>query len=300
MAGKIFINYRRGDDQGYTQAIYQRLEGEFAAGNLFMDVEGHIKPGDHFVEVLSAQVAECDILLVVIGPRWQELLAARAGDRDDFVSIEIKAALDQGKRVIPVLVGEASIPRADALPEPIRALALRNAVGLRPDRFRVDCEGLVTALRESLAAAAKERAAREDAARISAEEERKRREAEETARQRREAEEAQWAQTQSAAAVVSPEELAVLKKHRNDIQDAQDYHDRRERWRRLWYKLMAASQVLILVSLTISHLRDPNATPTEVIFGMLITGLFFACMVYVVGRWGIRWAIWIRRIWREA
>jgi hypothetical protein len=26
MAGKIFINYRQGDDPGFTQALYQRLE----------------------------------------------------------------------------------------------------------------------------------------------------------------------------------------------------------------------------------------------------------------------------------
>ena len=117
MAGKIFINYRRDDDAGFTHALYLRLAGEFAAGDLFMDVEGHIKPGDPFVEVLNAQVAASDVLLAVIGPRWAELLAARQGDPEDFVAIEIKAALDQGKRVIPVLVGGASIPRADSLPE---------------------------------------------------------------------------------------------------------------------------------------------------------------------------------------
>ncbi len=31
MAGKIFINYRRGDDPGFTQALYMRLEDEFSA-----------------------------------------------------------------------------------------------------------------------------------------------------------------------------------------------------------------------------------------------------------------------------
>jgi hypothetical protein len=100
MPGKIFINYRRGDDPGYTQALYQRLEDEFASGDLFMDVEGHIKPGDDFVEVLNAQVAAADFLLTIIGPRWTELLAARTGDPDDFVTIEIKAAVDQGNAAL--------------------------------------------------------------------------------------------------------------------------------------------------------------------------------------------------------
>jgi formylglycine-generating enzyme required for sulfatase activity len=182
MPGKIFVNYRRGDDAGFTQALYMRLEDEFTADALFMDVEGHIKPGDDFVDVLNAQVAAADVLLVVIGPRWSELLAARTGDKDDFVAIEIKAGLDKGKRVIPILVGGASMPRADLMPEPIQALTRRNAVGLRPERFKADCQGLVTALREQLTAAEGERAARTDAERAASEAERKRREAEEAAR----------------------------------------------------------------------------------------------------------------------
>ena len=84
MAGKIFINYRRGDDAGFTQALYLRLKDEFAADDLFMDVEGHIKPGDDFVEVLNEQVAKSDVLLAVIGPRWAELLTARQGDFGRF------------------------------------------------------------------------------------------------------------------------------------------------------------------------------------------------------------------------
>ena len=182
MAGKIFINYRRGDDAGFTQALYQRLEDEFTAADLFMDVEGHIKPGDDFVDVLNAQVALADVLLVVIGPRWGELLSARAADPDDFVAIEIKAALDRGTRVIPVLVGGAGVPRADTLPEEIRALARRNAVGLRPDRFRADCQGLVTSLREHLAAAEKERTTRSEAERKVAEAKRLQQEADDAAR----------------------------------------------------------------------------------------------------------------------
>jgi hypothetical protein len=168
MAGKIFINYRRGDDPGFTHALYQRLEVEFPAGSLFMDVEGHIKPGDDFVEVLNSQVAGADVVLTIIGPRWAELMTARAGDPDDFVATEIKAALDQGKRVIPVMVGGATMPLANTVPESIRQLTRRNAVGLRSERFRTDCQVLVTALKEHLAAAEKERAARNRSAKSSA------------------------------------------------------------------------------------------------------------------------------------
>jgi hypothetical protein len=159
MPGRIFINYRRADDPGFTHALYQRLEAEFSAEALFMDVEVHIKPGDDFAVVINAQVAAADVMLVVIGPRWTDLLEVRAGARDDYVVVEIQAALRQGKRVIPVLVGGANPPRAERLPKSMRALAQRQAVGLRPDRFRADCQTLVTALRAQLPAAEAERAA---------------------------------------------------------------------------------------------------------------------------------------------
>ena len=172
LVGKIFINYRRASDAGYTQALYQNLKNEFAADNLFMDVGGHIKPGEDFVKVLNAQVAACDVFLAVIGPRWTEVL--RLDDPDDFVVIEIEAALGQDKHVIPVLVHSASMPRADKLPEKIRQLARLNAVFLRPESFEAaerdraaakkdratqDAEtGLITALKETLAAVQEGRA----------------------------------------------------------------------------------------------------------------------------------------------
>jgi hypothetical protein len=227
MAGKIFINYRRGDDPGFTQALYQRLEDEFTADDLFMDVEGHIKPGDDFVAVLNAQVTAADVLLAVIGPRWTELLTARANDPDDFVAIEIKAALENNKRVIPVLVGGATVPRADLLPEAIRPLARKQAVGLRPEHFKAGCQGLITALKEQLAAALAERAARTEAERAAAEAARL--QAEVQAATRAQAAEkrrrAQAAEGLSEEAIRKAEELANWEfvKDRNDVQDLRDH-----------------------------------------------------------------------------
>lgn len=227
MPGKVFINYRRDDDAGFTQALYLRLENEFDAGDLFMDVEGHIRPGDDFVQVLNAQVAACDVLLVVIGPRWSELLVARQGARDDFVTIEIKAALMQGKRVIPVLVGGAAMPRADALPEPIRALARRNAVGLRPERFKADCQGLIAALKEQLADAEQERGARTEAERHAVEAARQQAEAEAAARTRAAEQRgrAQAAAGLSTEDIRKAEELANwdFVKERSEVKDLRDH-----------------------------------------------------------------------------
>jgi hypothetical protein len=225
MAGKIFINYRRDPDWGVTQALYLRLESEFAPGDMFMDVEGHIKPGDDFVEAVNAQVAASDVFLAVIGPRWTELLLARRDDPNDFVAIEIKAALDQRKRVIPVLVGSASMPRADSLPEAIQPLARRNAVGLRPERFKADCQSLVAELKESLAAAEQERAARTEQERKAAETARLEAEAQAAARTKAVEERGQMQAGLSAEEIRKAEELANwdFVKDRNDIQDLRDH-----------------------------------------------------------------------------
>jgi hypothetical protein len=195
-----------------------------------MDVEGHIKPGDDFVAVLNSQVIATDVMLAVIGPRWSELLAARANDPDDFVAIEIKAALENNKRVIPVLVGGAGMPRADALPETIMALARRNAVGLRPERFKADCQGLITALKEQLAAAVAERAARTEAERAAVEAARREAEAQAAARAQvaEERRRAQAAEGLSEEAIRKAEELANWEfvKDRNNVQDLRDHLER--------------------------------------------------------------------------
>ena len=153
MAGKIFINYRRGDDPGNTGRLFDRLQDAFAREQLFIDID-NIAPGLDFMQVLDERVAECDVLLAVIGKGWAAARdpngTRRLDDPDDFVRIEIASALNQGKRVIPVLVGDAHMPRPDELPEAIRPLARRNAVHLTHERFRADMQGLIKALQLTL------------------------------------------------------------------------------------------------------------------------------------------------------
>jgi hypothetical protein len=66
MSGQIFINYRRGDEPGFTQALLGRLEQVFPPDRIFIDVD-NISPGEDFVQVLESQVEQCDTLLAVIG-----------------------------------------------------------------------------------------------------------------------------------------------------------------------------------------------------------------------------------------
>jgi hypothetical protein len=151
--GRIFINYRRGDDPGYTGRLFDRLQEVFAPEQLFLDVD-NIAPGLDFVRVLDERIAESDVVLAVIGKGWIDARdatgARRLDNADDFVRVEIASALNQDKRVIPVLVGEAAMPRPEELPEVLRPLARRNAVRLTHERFRSDTQGLIKAIQQAL------------------------------------------------------------------------------------------------------------------------------------------------------
>lgn len=147
---RIFINYRRQDSEGYVGRLYDHLVRHFPPDDVFMDVDS-IEPGADFVQVLEDAVAACDVLLAIIGPQWVSIADSDGQRRltqwNDFVRIEIASALKQGKKVIPVLVGQARMPAPTDLPEDILLLARRNAIELHHRHFARDVEKLVTAIR---------------------------------------------------------------------------------------------------------------------------------------------------------
>ena len=118
-----------------------------------MDVED-IPAGVDFAKYLSDQVAASRVFLAVIGPTWldakDESGGRRIDDPDDFVAIEITAALARNIRVIPVLVEGARMPKAGELPDPLKALARRQAVDVGQLQFGRDAEALVERVREAL------------------------------------------------------------------------------------------------------------------------------------------------------
>jgi hypothetical protein len=151
-SGHIFISYRRDDSAGYTRAIYDQLVKRFSKDRIFMDVDA-IEPGLPFDEVINHAVGRCEILLAMIGKRWMEQqtgVGPRINDPQDFVRIEIAAALSRNIRVIPVLLDGAIMPSEEALPEPLRSLARRNAIEVSNSRFNSDVSRLVEAVSKVL------------------------------------------------------------------------------------------------------------------------------------------------------
>ena len=74
----------------------------------------------------------------------------RLDNPEDFVVIEIGAALARNIPVVPVLVDGARMPKASELPDLLKPLARRQAVQVRHTNFSSDAETLVKRLREAL------------------------------------------------------------------------------------------------------------------------------------------------------
>ena len=70
------------------------------------------------------------MLLAIVGARWaapDEKGGFRINEENDWVRIEVEAALAKNIPVIPVLIDNASLPAPASLPEGLRNLVFRQA-----------------------------------------------------------------------------------------------------------------------------------------------------------------------------
>ncbi len=100
---------------------------------------------------MRRSLLSCAVVIVMIGPRWlkarDDAGNRRLDDPEDWVRLEVAESLQrQELRVVPALLGGASLPKAADLPEPIRALARRNAHEISDKRWDYDVSQLVAAL----------------------------------------------------------------------------------------------------------------------------------------------------------
>jgi uncharacterized RDD family membrane protein YckC len=147
--GGIFISYRREETAGQAGRLYDRLSGRFGPGRVFMDVDS-IAIGVDFTTAITEAVSGCDILLALIGREWLSITDAggrrRIDDPDDFVRVEIEAALQRDIRVVPVLVEGAVLPQAADLPPSLRLLVRRQALMLSHVGFGSEVSRLIAAV----------------------------------------------------------------------------------------------------------------------------------------------------------
>lgn len=143
----VFISYRRQDSQSAAGRLADSLERRFGKTQIFRDVET-IQPGMDFVEAIEGALSSCSVMIAVIGRRWMGESADqnRLHLPNDWIRLEIAAALKRGIRVIPVLVEGAAPPADTDLPEDLKALARRQAHTLSDERWEYDVQQLAAAL----------------------------------------------------------------------------------------------------------------------------------------------------------
>jgi hypothetical protein len=150
----IFISYRRDDSAGFAGRLYDRLVSRYGADRLFMDIDT-IRPGHDFADDIAAALSESAVCLVLIGRRWESITLAdgkrRLEDPNDFVRLEVAAAIREGLTVIPVLLEGALPPSPSSLPEELQALSRRQAIELSSERWNYDVSRLALVLDEILA-----------------------------------------------------------------------------------------------------------------------------------------------------
>jgi hypothetical protein len=145
---RIFISYRRTDSTVFLVPEVRRvLSDVVGAKNVFLDID-NIPLGVDFRDHLREQIATTDAVLAVIGTNWEP---ERLADRRDFVRIELLAAHELGKVIVPVIAGVRSMPAESQLPEEFRWLIWRNAYPIAaPPRHQEDLHRLADYFRELL------------------------------------------------------------------------------------------------------------------------------------------------------
>ena len=150
---RVLLCYRRQDSASICGRVYDHLLAQFGAANVFRDIDS-LAPGDAFAEKIRDYIAQCDAVIVLIGPRWLSMADAagrrRLDDPEDFVRMEIAEGANQGKLILPALHDGVRMPAAQELPPDMAFLAQRNAIELTDRHFRSDMELLVDAVSRSV------------------------------------------------------------------------------------------------------------------------------------------------------
>ena len=152
----VFINYRREDSAGHAGRLHDDLIRQFSSEQVFIDLAA-IPAGVDFGQSIHDAVARCTALVALIGPRWLSAShpdgRRRLDDPNDYVRLEIEAALKRDVLVIPVLLQGTRMPRASDLPDSLKALAKRNSMEMRDASWRSDFETLADGLSRAAAVA---------------------------------------------------------------------------------------------------------------------------------------------------
>lgn len=123
----IFISYRHREAKLAAIAIEKALKVEVPAGCVFRD-EVEVRPGSQLDIELDRAASSCRAMIILIGPDWLTAKDDKTGkprllNAADRVRKEIRLALTNGAKILPVYLDDTKEIESDALPEDIRPIA---------------------------------------------------------------------------------------------------------------------------------------------------------------------------------
>ena len=159
-ANSIFINYRRADSGYAVGRIYQCLADAFGREAVFCDFDS-IPKGADFPESIRTVLADCRVVLTVIGKDWLCILQERnppeGGAGPDWVREELEIVCRRreteadGRLLVYPLLLDAKMPFATDLPPSLDWLPGINGdpVRIDPD-FKTDIGKVIRTIGEHL------------------------------------------------------------------------------------------------------------------------------------------------------
>jgi hypothetical protein len=97
----VFISYRRDDTGGDAGRLNNTLGQLLGPDRTFFDFD-QIAPGMDFEVELKRALSASEVLLALIGPKWETVTdpsgKPRLSDKNDLVRSELLAALERAKR----------------------------------------------------------------------------------------------------------------------------------------------------------------------------------------------------------
>ncbi|MFQ4139282.1 toll/interleukin-1 receptor domain-containing protein [Nodosilinea sp. PGN35] len=175
----IFLSYRRRDSQAITRSIHSKLAETYGSETIFLD-EKSIPKGVDIRDYIRDTLSQCAVVLPVIASGWLSSIGSfglRQGnweEPNDWVRIELEEALaNNATKVVPLLIDGIDMPRADLLPDELKALTYRNGFHFSSKAFHEDMprlirelnrliDGTVLALPETLSDQADDEVARQE------------------------------------------------------------------------------------------------------------------------------------------
>lgn len=154
----VFISYRREDTGPGVLALRAELDLRLDGVPIFVDLN-RIQGGAPWNDILDDALTKARILIALIGPNWVGPLpdgSNRITADDDWVRRECARALRHPSRaVLPVLLGNAPLPKAEQLPEDLLPMLEIQTLPLRLESWDNDLREICAVLQTRFGVRAK-------------------------------------------------------------------------------------------------------------------------------------------------